>query len=119
MRRLLVTLPVLFAACGDGGARAGAGDARPPDATAATDAAVAAPDTSVPGCRCDPVEDCAACFANIGRCCADDPALAGQTPRLAAACEGNPSCAVCCAECAAKSCERLRADGECPNEEPR
>jgi hypothetical protein len=114
MRGLPLLLAVPLAACGDGGAR----DDAPGDAAPVADASVAAPDAAPAGCRCDAVEDCDACMANIGRCCYGDPAVMGQVARLAAACEANPKCAVCCAECAAKPCERLRADGECPNEEP-
>jgi hypothetical protein len=112
MRRAL--LFCALAACSDGG-RAASGDA-----AVAPDAAAVAPDAAAKpaGCACDPVEDCAACFAQIGRCCYDDETIGGQVGRLVATCESRAACTVCCTECAAKSCEQMRADGDCPTVEP-
>lgn len=116
MRSTLLLGTLALGAC-DGGAAADPVDGVSADAVAAADAA-AAPDALPSGCVCDGVEDCRACFENIGRCCYDDPTLFGQLERLADTCQASAPCAVCCAECAQRSCEAVRAAGDCPNVEP-
>ena len=99
----MLIVALAFCACGDD-------DDAAPDAGSAPDAG--------PLCTADPGETCAACFANIGTCCYEDPTIGGDVPALTASCEREPSCARCCSECAAMSCDELMASDSCPNMEP-
>jgi hypothetical protein len=94
-------------------------DAAAPDAgiDAATDAGRdAAVDAAFQlSCACDGTEDCAGCFANIGRCCYEgDETIKGAAPTMSSRCARSPTCQVCCSECAAMSCEDLVATNSCP-----
>lgn len=66
-------------------------------------------------CLCEDQEDCPGCFEHIGACCYEDVTIEGQAEQLTATCENTPACKVCCNECKARSCEDLRARGDCPN----
>ncbi|MEZ4466345.1 MAG: hypothetical protein R3F60_30425 [bacterium] len=120
MRTSLLALLALVSAC-DGGASGTPGSA---DAQAAVDAASAdarAPDATLPDasarlqCACaEGPEDCAACIALIGRCCTGDATFGGRLDYLVATCQGNPACAACCDECAARDCAAVVAAGDCP-----
>ncbi len=67
-----------------------------------------------PPCTCGADDDCDACFARIGECCYEDPTMGGQAGLIARNCDFNPSCKPCCSECAARSCEEIKALGGCP-----
>lgn len=125
LSRLALCAGLLLACRGGGtsGAEA-APDARPSAVDAArADAApgdAAPPDTGPgafpQGCACGDDDDCAACFARIGACCNEDPTLNGRAGTLAANCAEVPACKVCCAECAAATCDALKRSGSCPVE---
>ena len=101
-------------------ARPATPDARRPDAAPPPDAKPLAPDAAPAGfpqgCACGDDDDCAACFARIGECCNADPTLNGRAGALAANCAEVPACKVCCAECAAATCDAFKRSGSCPFE---
>ena len=74
----------------------------------------AVPVVTYPPCACGPDDDCNACFARIGECCYEDPSMGGQAGLIARNCDSNPSCKPCCSECAARSCEEIKALNGCP-----
>jgi hypothetical protein len=101
-----------------GGARdadAGTPDARP---ASAADAAVRGDAGPSKACACAAApEDCDACFRLISRCCdleGGDETFGGRLDAIMRTCEANPRCAACCDECAARTCEQVRAAGDCP-----
>lgn len=79
-----------------------------------------APDAAVDGgpaplvCECAAGERCLECYRHLGDCCYGDPTIFGQVARLAENCEREGDCAACCDECAARTCEELRAGHDCP-----
>lgn len=85
-------------------------------------AVAAPPDLATAGCAraaCvpEPNEDCASCFAKIGQCCYGDRDWGGPTgsyEALVARCAEAPDCVACCNECAAMTCEGMRAHHVCP-----
>jgi hypothetical protein len=101
----------------DGGRAADRTETPAIDAGRIADAA--APGASAPDagahCACEADEDCHACYENIGRCCYDDPTMLGNLEAVVANCQALPGCRACCNECAARSCDALKANGECPN----
>ena len=105
----------------DAAAPASIDDAALPVDGASTEDRGAEPDAGPPAlaaCTCDPDETCTACVENLATCCYGDPELSGQAALLAATCEAAAPCRACCDECAAASCETLRATGSCPNLAP-
>ena len=119
MRRVLFT-PLLLIACSAGGGHTNAPlDAAPLDARSRADAADAAPpaDASLKlTCACsDHDEDCEACFRHISACCSEgDETFGGRVDHIVANCRLDPRCAACCDECTARTCEQIRAAGDCP-----
>ena len=74
----------------------------------------------LPDCPCAmaPAEDCLPCFEQIGRCCYEDVTIEGQVEALSATCQSDDRCKSCCDECAALSCDQLKANGNCVNLPP-
>lgn len=112
---LACLLAVFAVACGDDDdddgpspADAGADAAADAGRDAGTDAGLSIT------CACDDTEDCAGCFANIGRCCYADETIEGNAGAMAERCGRSPTCHVCCSECAAMTCEELTASNSCP-----
>jgi hypothetical protein len=103
MMRLLAALATLsLVACSSAstGAPAGAGGGGP----------------VCTACTAEEGEDCLGCWSKILDCCyrADERADA-KPAEMAARCSDLAPCAACCNECAAQSCDELRAHGNCPN----
>ena len=46
--------------------------------------------------------------------CKGDDTVVPAPPPQACTCEANENCKACCNECAAKSCDELRAGHDCP-----
>ncbi len=119
-----LTLAASLTACDDEPAGGGGSAA---DAAAAADAAVAAdarppvdagaPDASLKlqcTCAAGP-ENCDACLRLISKCCNEgEETFGGRLPYLVATCQGDPNCAACCDECAARTCEQVVRAGDCP-----
>jgi hypothetical protein len=68
-----------------------------------------------PACTDEGNEDCDKCWKQIGTCCYGDVTILGRVDPLIAVCRAQPSCASCCNECAALSCDDWRARNLCPN----
>lgn len=129
---LSVMMSVVATLCVGAGALAGCSDpVTGADAAVAADAVVIAADGG-PGdaasdggigdagpaplaCACDPDEACSACITLIGRCCYEDETFGGTFEYILDNCQSDPSCKSCCNECAALSCDEIKARGSCPN----
>ncbi len=117
-------IAVAFLGCGDpkahpsGDAEVAAPDAASDAAAPLSDATAPIPDAG-PGyvpltCVCESGETCGDCFDRIGECCYDDATLGGMVGPIAQTCEAAGACRACCHECAALTCDQIRAAGACP-----
>lgn len=101
-------------AAADAARDAAAADSAPADGSV-RDAALA--DASLRlQCTCsDQAENCDACLRLISRCCNEgEETFGGRLTYLVATCQGDPNCAACCDECAARTCDQVVRAGDCP-----
>jgi hypothetical protein len=75
----------------------------------ASDVAATRCEAGAGGCVLRDDETCAACFSRLATCCYGDADIQGMITPLTAACEERLECRRCCDECAADTCESLRA----------